>query len=282
MELTVFLLLLYKVRYAIPAIPIIIAAAATAYKIGKGISQKNKGDALGRTPRPIKATPYGILENNRLARNEAGKYGLPGQGIVEDKMDADVSNAVNSLLISQNNPNSIADTVAKMNYNEMSAKSDLGVKAAYYRADQLAKYMQTNQVVAGYDDKNWDWNKRQPYLDAMAASSALKNAGERNIDSGISDMAKLGISAFGGAGAAVGRSAAPVESAQRIEPTQVNNNTALPDTLSIPEDRKTDAMKMNDEMRGIDKVEEDRMYEKALRMNPNLTRDQFRRIWMRH
>lgn len=43
-------------------------------------------------------------------------------------------------------------------------------------------------------DKEWDWNKKTPYEDAMLAASSLMKAGKENTFNAINNIAKLGAS----------------------------------------------------------------------------------------
>jgi hypothetical protein len=57
----------------------------------------------------------------------------------------------------------------------------------------LANYQNTLGQLAGYQEKQWQLNKQQPWMDAMEAANRLAEAGSQNIMTGLKDLSGIGV-----------------------------------------------------------------------------------------
>jgi hypothetical protein len=147
-----------------------------------------------------KKTPSGIIQNTVMARNAAGSYGLPGQGNIQNQLDADTANAAENLNITQQSPAAIAAGVIATWKNQMQQDARLGVQAAQNKQQLTNQLYAANQVNAGYDEKNFNYNVEQPFKRALAEAAQLEGAAVENANKGLQQQGNAIGSMFGGSG----------------------------------------------------------------------------------
>jgi len=182
-----------------------LAAAASAipeiYKFAQGIKDKQLAKGFADKQRPLLDVPIpqAILDSVRMAKNRAGIVGIPGQGTIQNKIDGNTSAGTRSLIETQQGGASAAAGIAALDANNNAATEELGVKAGTQNLADLAAYTHTTlPMLAGYEadkfNKEWEWNQRDPYLQSMAAASALRNSGEQNMFGAIDNISSIATS----------------------------------------------------------------------------------------
>lgn len=147
--------------------------------------QLKEAKQLSKTPRPTRSTPEALQRYLDMAKFESSIGGLPGQGQMEAKMAQQGANAANDIVRTQQSPAAILAGLSAINANQNSALSDLNTQALQYRDSKQGQYYNALSMMANDQLEQWKWNQQDPYLNNMAAASALKNAGLGNIVSGI-------------------------------------------------------------------------------------------------
>lgn len=182
--------------------PLLIAGAAEGYRFYQGQKQKNEAKQFANKPRPTSNVPIpqSVLDNVALAKSSYGVSGLPGQGALENQLDRSVQSGARNLIETGHGSDTAAG-IAALENSKMGAIENMGADAAKLKLSKLATLMGANSELGGYEAKNfetnWNWNERDPYLQSMAAASALKNAGEANQFNAISNIATLAGGAIG-------------------------------------------------------------------------------------
>jgi hypothetical protein len=177
--------------------------ASAAISVGKGVHQAYKAHKLSQKKRPTYKRPKEIDEAANIYRQKAAGLGLPGEELMREQIQAQQSNIIEK-------GRAAGDSNAYLQSLTAAGKSGIDAERAMrlealQRKDaamgELAGFKANTE--AAYTDKEWDYNKNQPYQGAMAAASALKEASFKNIESGLNK----GIgAATGGAGGAGGTS----------------------------------------------------------------------------
>lgn len=162
-----------------------------------GRSQNKEANRLAKTPRPFYNIPKSIYENVSMTKNLAGSE-MAGSNYLRGRTDRVLSNAANQARMSGTNPASILGVISGAAGQAMDKEAELAYKNAAWKSDMTGKLMGANQTLAGFEDKAFDWNKKQPYLDAMAAASALKNSALHNKYNAVNELAKVWGSFAGG------------------------------------------------------------------------------------
>lgn len=162
------------------------AAAAGVAQIGIGVGQGAKAKKLeAANVRSDYTTPTEILTNQAIASNRANS-GLPSEQYLKQKRDID-RNATRAILAATDRRGGMS-AIAATQANTDDATLDLNTADAKQKLANEKNLMQQNQVVAGYKDKEFDWNKKQKYLENASAVRALKGAGNANIGGGINTI----------------------------------------------------------------------------------------------
>jgi len=184
-----------------PLLALGTAGIAEGYKFYKAAQQRRQAKEFAGKPRPILDVeiPSAIKENVRMAKNRAGVVGIPGQGAIENKIGGNTASATRSLVETQQGGASAAAGIAALDQQANDAISNVGIKAGEQNLSDLANLYVQNQNLAPYEadkfQKEWDWNQKDPYLQNMAAASALTNASMQNEFSAVSNLSSL-VSSF--------------------------------------------------------------------------------------
>lgn len=182
-----------------------LGAASGLYNIFSGISQNSKANKINAV-RPQYTIPKGITDNRNMYQNLAGTTRLPGQSILEKNIGAGNAGSINAVMQAGSGSDALA-AISNINQNQNKAYNDLAVQGAEFQAMNRDKLSEANQVLAGYQDQEFDYNKNQPYMMKLARKMALKQAGAENISSGLTGISNLASSFIGqgGMGSGAGR-----------------------------------------------------------------------------
>lgn len=152
---------------------------------GIGIYQGIEGSEQGKTKRPKYEIPKEVEAALNNAKTVAAQTKLPGQEITEDKMRAGGAESIRAMQdMGTSGMGAIADISRGINREQ----ANLDIAAAQnWQANQRALMNQQN-IMGGWQDKQQQWDVRDPYLDAMAASSSMTEGSMQNITTGVGDM----------------------------------------------------------------------------------------------
>lgn len=175
-----------------------LGAIPAGMQFGMGLQQM-AASKKARRKRPTYERPGEATEMLSLARIRATKQKLPGQDLLEQKYGASTANVMKHAQ-KTNDPNAFLQSVATASGAERNAMGNVHMAAASENARLNAELMNALQSSAQYSDKEFAYNKDQPYQQAAAASSALKEAGLTNIHGGVSGMAGMASTTLGPGG----------------------------------------------------------------------------------
>ena len=202
-----------------------LSAIAAGVQLGKAGIDAYRAHQFGKAKRPLYSVPDAINKNTALANNAYGAstlYGLPGQGRIENKLNAQTAGTANQIQQSQQSPSAILAGLAALDQNSKNSMADVGLQAAKYRAGQMnttrGQLINANNTLAHYQDKAWDWNQKSPYMASMAAASALRGSAQQNLWNGV----QSGIGALGQMGSKTGSWGNPQAPVNSTGPTSSN------------------------------------------------------------
>jgi hypothetical protein len=244
--------------------PALLALIPSLIQMGQGIAQgaRAKKIASGNQRPTYTATPYKVPDEiaQYVARTKAQvNTRLPGQSLMENKIDANSSNAIAAIQQSGNSPADIINSISGINGQQNDAYNNLGI-AGVQRNDQnqanvnsalltAAKYKDNAyNINSGNRQAEFEYNKNQPYQANAAAASALTGAGQQNLYNGIQGASNIGTILAADAEKnknpdTVIRNMAPPQ-IPMIQPGSIPNpganqqpqiQTTLPDQQGIPE-----------------------------------------------
>lgn len=188
--------------------PALLALIPSLIQAGQGVAQSIRANKIAKSnQRPsYTATPYKIPDEIKeyVARTKAMmNTRLPGQNLMENKIDANTSNAIAAIQQSGNSSADIINSISGINGQQNDAYNNLGVQGAT-RYDALqgnvnnalltsAQYKdRAYDINSGNKQAEFEYNQNQPYQARAAAASALTGAGQQNIYNGIQGASNIG------------------------------------------------------------------------------------------
>lgn len=177
-----------------------LAAALAAYQFGEGVSQTRKGKKLLNTARPVYKTPQAEEDAYKAARFNYGTGASNIQEAGRNQLDANYGQQVGAIDQAATDSSGMLAALTAANASRNRANIELNNNAISQKQNDLNSLLSASHVYSQYKDKEWDWNKKQPYEDTMLAASSLIKAGKENKFNALNSVADVGISLLGGLG----------------------------------------------------------------------------------
>lgn len=164
----------------------IIAAANIASGLISGIfgaGQRKRGNQMmADNPRPDMVIPEAELQNKALAEQYA-REGMPQAQYARNQQG--ISRNANAALAAAGDRRSGLGMLGRIQGSANDAQLNLDIADAAAVNKNRQNLMNTNNQLAQWQNKVWDWNKRQKYMETAATARALLGAGNTNLFGGI-------------------------------------------------------------------------------------------------
>lgn len=168
----------------------------------KGIKQvkdgKNIQEKLDAQGRPILETPDAFNEIEGLVRSNYLDPRLTGETRIKDSIKAREANKIQTI---QDTASSGADALfayGLANANTDNSLFNVDMKAYEQQQNDYNKLLSTLGQKANYEEKQFDFNVVQPFMQSAEQAKALIAAGEKNRNYAFENMAGYATSAFSG------------------------------------------------------------------------------------
>lgn len=180
-------------------LPLLALGAAAAPAVIQGVSGLL---GIGRGKRMAKRNPFvnesvneNLIKNAAIAENMA-RVGTP-QEQYNNQLQAIQKNQAGGvrMLSRTNNPSAGVSSLVRAS-NE--AIGGLNARDAMDRQQNQRIAMQQRGILAGEQNRVWDWNKRQRYLQQAQAAAETIGAGRQNLFGGLQGLSQLGQMALSG------------------------------------------------------------------------------------
>jgi hypothetical protein len=184
--------------------PLPLAAIGAGVKIGGALIQGIQGLLQGRKARkmakenirPEYEIPKEIESNLRLAKMRKNQ-GMGGDAYA--KQLRDIWRNRNAAVSGAQDRRSGLAAISATQQAANDASLKLNIADDNTRRDNERQYMGQNQIMAGYRDKAWDYNKRQKFEENAAAIRALYGASRENGNRAMNGIMEAGtMAAWGG------------------------------------------------------------------------------------
>jgi hypothetical protein len=157
----------------------------------RGQQQKSKQKDLAKlmANRPVATTPQEVIENKQNAQQVAS--GALANATNTQAMNNLNQQGANSLGAMRNSARSSTDLIAGLsglNQNQNNAFNNLAMNNYSQRLGGMNMLGQANQNLAGYADRNFDYNVNQPYNQAVQSLMAQTQAGNANMNTAQKNM----------------------------------------------------------------------------------------------
>lgn len=175
-----------------PIAAAVAAALPEAYRFIKGRSQIRKGEEIGaNNPRPIYTRPAEAKAALQLAETEYLNGSLPGKETTLNQLGSGFANGIDVATQAASSGQDILDALTKLDYNKSQQLNEIATQEAAYKQGQLGNYQDALYKSAGYTDKEFAYNKDQPFQDRAAEASAMIGAGNANVGTTVNNAASL-------------------------------------------------------------------------------------------
>lgn len=181
-----------------------LALPAQIQKMVLAARQNKLAKKFEQQQRPTYETPTEIIEATDMARNAYLDPNLRGQRLMEEKLGAQTAGLVREMKEGAGGANALMAGLAGAGRGMGTAMNQLNLAANQQNQMDQRMLDQALARQAGYTDKEWELNKFQPYQDAAAAASALRQASATNLYDSLKGIggvaASTGMFAPGGEG----------------------------------------------------------------------------------
>jgi hypothetical protein len=182
-------------------IPLITTLASSAYDWWRSNKQENRAEELERNNiRPRLDVPQSQQEALASAKAQAQMTRLPGQDAIEGRFDNVTGNKVATVERMGPGGATSINAASRAYSDQLDKESELGVTTANMRLNNQGILRDELRRNAEWEQKAWDWNTGQPYMQKQAAIAALKEASILNQNTAFKNLiGGLGYTAFMGA-----------------------------------------------------------------------------------
>lgn len=147
-----------------------------------GAAQYFGGRKMAKTPTPAYQIPQAVNQavdtQRRYAQGE-----MPGMSAMRQAQSQTTANAFENLgKFGMIDPN----TASSIYGQERGVLGDIGLAGTRYELGEKDKYLNALGILAGEQNKQWNWNIGQPFERKMADASSLMGAGIQNVWGGVS------------------------------------------------------------------------------------------------
>lgn len=158
-----------------------LALPAQIQKMVLAARQNKLAKKFEQQQRPTYETPAEIIEATDMARNAYLDPNLRGQRLMEEKLGAQTAGLVREMKEGAGGANAFMAGLAGAGRGLASGMNQLNLAANQQNQMDQRMLDQALARQAGYTDLEWERNKFQPYQDAAAAASALRQASATNL-----------------------------------------------------------------------------------------------------
>jgi hypothetical protein len=176
-----------------PVSMLLMSLIPSGINLAKSAIQGIKANKMAKTTRPEYQIPQAIQEATNNARYQAGMTQLPGQNLMQQKLNQQGAGALANLKDVSSNGAGLGSNIANIYRSNVNAQNDLGIASAQnWNNNQSMLRGQLGQLGQA-QNYQFDYNKNQPYQNRMAASSALREGAFRNLSAAGNDIAAAGL-----------------------------------------------------------------------------------------
>ena len=176
---------------AVAPLLLLAAAAPELLKIGRGIYQGDKAKKFAKTPRPAYQIPAAMQQYLDAAKFNAMVGRMPGASAIENKFNQSIANSMRSIRESQQSPAAMLAGAVALDANTKTGLQDLAVKDAQFQNQAQGQYFNALNAMGQQQQAQWSWDRKDPYMAAMAAASALRNSSAMNIQNGLTGLTNI-------------------------------------------------------------------------------------------
>jgi len=179
------------------------AGISSLFKIGAAIKQAKRAKQAGRDAKAMEAkgwnkynTPEAFREKEAFLRSQYNDPKMMGQRVMEDKLGANTANRISSIRRTAGSGAEAMLGLGLAQNNMNKGMQDIGLNATAQRMSDFNNFLNALQQKSGYQDKEWEINKfnpYNPYQQKLAEKQALEHSSRANLQNFASDIGNMGV-----------------------------------------------------------------------------------------
>lgn len=207
----------------------LIAAAVVPelFKIGAGIFSGIRSAKYAKTPRPAYEIPQAYKDFLAATKFRAGTSGLPGQGQIEARLARQTAGSMGAIQRSGRSAASQIAGIAALDQASKEQVAELGVQGARQDERDLQQMYEAQRLMGTEQRRQWEWDKRGPYENAMATAARLQEASQQAIFTGLEGISGIAQSAM------MLNAKTPGDTTGTTETTQTTGGTTTPQYFNL-------------------------------------------------
>lgn len=162
--------------------------------IGSGIAKSGLGlvqawkSARMRPQRPEYEIPSALTESTNVARSLVNSGNRPGRSIADEQIRRTTANMIDSARGASNSGTELLAAVSAANNNENQAMRQQDQMDANFGLQANNMLLQALNQMASAQDRKFEINQMQPFLDKAKTKAALTQSGLLNLFGGADDI----------------------------------------------------------------------------------------------
>lgn len=160
----------------------------SAVKSTLGLLQSGSGLLQGQPERPSYEIPSGIKEMVQKTRKQANLTERPGADAAKSLIKTNTANSIDSIKNLGGSSSNVVQGVINAQSNENKALLAENSKNEAFRYQSFMDNIQSLRELGSYQDKAWEWNEADRYLEKRDRRDALIGAGITNVSTGAEDL----------------------------------------------------------------------------------------------
>ena len=151
--------------------------ASSGIQAGVGAWQtKQAKDILADLDRPIQKTPESATKSVKMYESMTGKN-APGYSAAIENIDAGTARTARAIRGSAGSSQEALQALLSLDAQNKDSFRGLDAQNDSFQQRMMELYGSGLNMLAGYEQDNFDWNEKSKFLEETAAASALTNAG---------------------------------------------------------------------------------------------------------
>lgn len=175
------------------AAPMAAAVLPALLKTGIGLAQFAGGVLTKRPKRPTYTVPGAITQTVQATQQQANVTQRPGASSAQAVINTNTANTVDTIQNVGGSASNVMQGLVNAQAQENRAMLNETARNEAFRYQGFQDKIRSLQMLGQYQDKAWDWNQKDNYIEKSQKRRALISAGLQNLTGGAEDAVATGI-----------------------------------------------------------------------------------------
>lgn len=136
--------------------------------------------------------PEGAMASLSTAERLAQSPTLPAEDLIRSRLAATTAGGVGALQGAATSASDVQAGLANLFGQQMMAEQDIGISAAQQFVENQRQLQRAQEMMAGYEDLEWQQNVLAPYQQRMERAGQYSQRGAQGIGMGLQGLAGTG------------------------------------------------------------------------------------------